>query len=56
VYAGGNEIVAELAEDVGLDAARCIDRRNEVRKDAVKAGHDIFRLYRLDRGVSLRWP
>lgn len=35
-----DEIVTEPGQHLGADPARCIDRRNQIRKDAVKISHD----------------
>ena len=39
MHAGLDQIVAELAEHIGLDAARRVDGRDEIGKDAVEVGH-----------------
>ena len=41
MHAGLDEVVAQLAEHVGLDAAGRINGRDEIGKDAVE-GHFVF--------------
>ena len=39
VHAGLDQVVAELAQHIGLDAARRVDGRDEIGEDAVEVGH-----------------
>jgi hypothetical protein len=41
VHPGLDQVVAQFCQHVGLDAAGRIDRRDEIRKDAVEVGHHV---------------
>src|ERR1051326_2539806 len=43
MHAGGNEIIDQASEYAGLDPAGTVDRRHQIRKDAVKVAHRIRR-------------